>query len=79
MITDGPRILTQRASNFLTFDQRFVDVDRSSNHAWLHANVGGDAYCNVALTNKGTGPAVIERFDVSYQGQPAYNWTESIF
>ena len=46
---------------------------------WLSTYIGdvdGEAYYKVALTNKGLGPAVIERFDVSYQGQPVYNWDE---
>jgi hypothetical protein len=46
---------------------------------WLSTYIGdseGEAYYRIALTNKGLGPAVIERFDVSYQGQPVYNWDE---
>jgi hypothetical protein len=46
---------------------------------WLATFIGdieGEAYFKIALTNKGLGPAVIERFDVSYQGQPVYNWDE---
>ena len=46
---------------------------------WLSTHIGdteGEAYYKVVLTNKGLGPAVIERFDVSYQGQPVYNWDE---
>ena len=46
---------------------------------WLSTYIGdteGEAYYKIALTNKGLGPAVIERFDVSYQGQPVYNWDE---
>ena len=46
---------------------------------WLSTYIGdtdGEAYYKVALTNKGLGPAVIERFDVTYQGQPVYNWDE---
>jgi hypothetical protein len=39
---------------------------------WLSTYIGEDdeeAYFKVVLTNKGLGPAVIERFDVSYKGQ----------
>jgi hypothetical protein len=36
----------------------------------------GEAYFRVALTNKGLGPAVIERFDVTYHGLPVYSWDE---
>lgn len=46
---------------------------------WLSTYIGdieGEAYYKVVLTNKGLGPAVIERFEVSYQGQPVYNWDE---
>ena len=46
---------------------------------WLSTYIGeseGEAYYKVVLTNKGLGPAVIERFDVSYQGLPVYNWDE---
>ena len=46
---------------------------------WVSTYIGdveGKAYYKIALTNKGLGPAVIERFDVSYQGQPVYNWDE---
>jgi hypothetical protein len=46
---------------------------------WLSTYIGdndGEAYYKIALTNKGLGPAVIERFDVTYQGQPVYNWDE---
>jgi hypothetical protein len=46
---------------------------------WLSTYIDtadGEAYYKVALTNKGLGPAVIERFDVSYQGQPVYSWDE---
>jgi hypothetical protein len=46
---------------------------------WLStyiADTDGGAYYKVVLTNKGLGPAVIERFDVSYQGEPVYNWDE---
>ena len=46
---------------------------------WLSTYIDdteGEAYYKIAVTNKGLGPAVIERFDVSYQGQPVYNWDE---
>ena len=46
---------------------------------WLSTYIGdieGESYYKVALTNKGLGPAVIERFDVTYQGHPVYNWDE---
>ena len=46
---------------------------------WLSTYIGeteGETYYKVALTNKGLGPAVIERFDVFYQDQPVYNWDE---
>ena len=46
---------------------------------WVSTYIGdveGKAYYKIALTNKGLGPAVIERFDVSYQGQTVYNWDE---
>ena len=46
---------------------------------WLSTYIGeteGNAYYKVALTNKGLGPAVIERFDVSYKDQPVYNWDD---
>ena len=46
---------------------------------WLTTYIGdtdGEAYYKLVLTNKGLGPAVIERFDVSYQDQPVYNWDE---
>lgn len=46
---------------------------------WLSTYIGdveGAAYYKIAMTNKGLGPAVIERFDVSYLGQPVYNWDE---
>lgn len=46
---------------------------------WLSTYIGdadGEAYYKVALTNKGLGPAVVERFEVSYQGKPVYNWDE---
>jgi hypothetical protein len=46
---------------------------------WLSTYIGdteGETYYKVALTNKGLGPAVIERFDVAYHGQPVYNWDE---
>jgi hypothetical protein len=40
------------------------------------AQEGG--YFNVVLTNKGLGPAVIERFDVWYKDQPVGNWDDLI-
>ena len=46
---------------------------------WLSTYIDtadGEAYYKVALTNKGLGPAVIERFDVSYHDQPVYSWDE---
>ena len=46
---------------------------------WLSTYIGEDdedAYFKVVLTNKGLGPAVIERFDVSYQGQAVGNWDD---
>ena len=46
---------------------------------WLSTYIGDtedDAYFKVVLTNKGLGPAVIERFEVSYKGQPVGNWDE---
>jgi hypothetical protein len=46
---------------------------------WLATHIAatdGDAYFKVVLTNKGLGPAVIERFDVSYQDQPVGNWDD---
>ncbi len=46
---------------------------------WLSTYIGdaeGESYYKVVLTNKGLGPAVIERFDVTYQGEPVYNWDE---
>ena len=46
---------------------------------WLSTYIGdaeGDSYFKIVLTNKGLGPAVIERFDVSYRDQPVYNWDE---
>ena len=46
---------------------------------WLSTYIGdleGEAYYKVVLTNKGLGPAVIERFDVTYQDQPVNNWDE---
>jgi hypothetical protein len=46
---------------------------------WLSTHIGdiaGGAYYKVVLTNKGLGPAVIESFDVTYQGEPVYNWDE---
>ena len=48
---------------------------------WLSTYIDdtdGEAYYKVVLTNKGLGPAVIERFDVSYQGLPVYNWDELV-
>lgn len=48
---------------------------------WLSTYIGdveGEGYYKIGLTNKGLGPAVIERFDVSYQGQPVYNWDELV-
>ena len=44
---------------------------------WLSTYIGEDGdegYFKVVLTNKGLGPAVIERFDVSYKGQAVGNW-----
>ena len=46
---------------------------------WVSTYIGdndGEAYYKVVLTNKGLGPAVIENFEVTYQGQPVYNWDE---
>lgn len=46
---------------------------------WLSTYIGEDnqeGYFKVVLTNKGLGPAVIERFDVSYKGQFVGNWDE---
>ena len=46
---------------------------------WLStfiANSEDESYFKVVVTNKGLGPAVIERFDVSYKGQPVGNWDE---
>ena len=46
---------------------------------WLSTYIGdseGESYYKVVLTNKGLGPAVIESFDVTYQGEPVYNWDE---
>ena len=46
---------------------------------WLSTHIGeteDDAYFKIVLTNKGLGPAVIERFDVSYKDQPVNNWDE---
>ncbi|HKJ20943.1 MAG TPA: hypothetical protein VJ993_09800 [Woeseiaceae bacterium] len=46
---------------------------------WLSTHIGDtedDAYFKIVLTNKGLGPAVIERFDVSYNDQPVNNWDE---
>ncbi len=40
------------------------------------ANSEDEAYFRVVLTNKGLGPAVIERFDVAYKGEPVYNWDD---
>ena len=46
---------------------------------WLSTYIGQDddeGYFKVVLTNKGLGPAVIERFDVAYKGQAVGNWDE---
>lgn len=46
---------------------------------WVSTYIGdseGESYYKVVLTNKGLGPAVIESFDVTYQGEPVYNWDE---
>ncbi len=46
---------------------------------WLSTYIGDteeEAYFKVVLTNKGLGPAVIERFDVFYKDQPVNNWDE---
>jgi hypothetical protein len=46
---------------------------------WLSTHINdakGAAYYKIVLTNKGLGPAVIESFDVTYQGAPVYNWDE---
>lgn len=46
---------------------------------WLSTYIGEDndeAYFKVVLTNKGLGPAVIERFDVAYTGQAVGNWDD---
>ena len=46
---------------------------------WLPTYIGQDdeeGYFKVVLTNKGLGPAVIERFDVAYKGQAVGNWDD---
>lgn len=46
---------------------------------WVSTYIGdsdGEAYYKVVLTNKGLGPAVIERFDVTYLDEPVYHWDE---
>ncbi len=46
---------------------------------WLSTHIGDtedDAYFKIVLTNKGLGPAVIERFDVFYKDQPVDNWDD---
>mgnify|MGYP001816252986 FL=1 len=46
---------------------------------WLATHIGDtaeSAYFKVVLTNKGLGPAVIENFTVTYQGEAVYNWDE---
>jgi hypothetical protein len=46
---------------------------------WLSTYIGDtdeESYFKIVLTNKGLGPAVIERFDVSYKDQPVYNWDD---
>ena len=46
---------------------------------WLSTFIGDldeEGYFRVVLTNKGLGPAVIETFSVSYQGQLVNNWDE---
>lgn len=48
---------------------------------WLATHIGdeeGDAYFKIVLTNKGLGPAVIESFEVSYMGEPVYNWDDLV-
>jgi hypothetical protein len=44
---------------------------------WVGTHIGdtaGDAHFKIVLTNKGLGPAVIERVDVNYKGEPVGNW-----
>ena len=46
---------------------------------WLATYIGdteGEVYYKIALNNKGLGPAVIENFEVTYQGETVYNWDE---
>jgi hypothetical protein len=46
---------------------------------WLSTYIGQDdeeGYFKVVLTNKGLGPAVIERFDVAYKDQAVGNWDD---
>ena len=46
---------------------------------WVATYIGdneGEPYYKIVLNNKGLGPAVIERFDVTYQGEPVYSWDE---
>ena len=46
---------------------------------WVATHIGDtedSAYFKVVLDNRGLGPAVMERFDVTYDGEPVYNWDE---
>jgi hypothetical protein len=83
-------LITAVAAVVITLEQTKVmreeaDLERKNARisvmpsVWLSTYIDtadGDAYYKVVLTNKGLGPAVIERFDVSYQGQPVYSWDE---
>ncbi len=46
---------------------------------WVATHIGDtedSAYFKVVLDNRGLGPAVMERFDVTYDGEPVYNWDD---
>ena len=83
-------LITAVAAVIITLEQTKVmreEAELERNNArisvmpsvWLSTYIGEDdedAYFKVVLTNKGLGPAVIERFDVSYKGQAVGNWDD---
>ena len=83
-------LITAVAAVIITLEQTKVmreEAELERNNArisvmpsvWLATHIGDegeDAYFKVVLTNKGLGPAVLERFNVSYRGEPVGNWDD---
>lgn len=90
VLVSGAALVTAVAAVVITLEQTKVmreeaELERRNARigvmpsVWVGTHIGdsaGEAYFRIVLTNKGLGPAVIERVDVDYKGKPVGNWDE---